>query len=534
MLGNGSTGLNISDQGTTSDQGFNVTSSEVDRLDPASGNSPDMAPVTYRSITNLALHAGTGNNVFYLQSTAAGTTTDVYGGASAKTDEFGVSNPGVRLDDIQGPLRLHGLNGPGTGLGGESFSLVNDSLTASVQTYTLTAGTLNRSGMASITYDHLVENILYTSELAGAVINIQSNAASDYTVLALDGSGDQVTLGSLAPGLGGNLAGIQGTIGLQGDLTASIVVDDSGDTTARPQAALSTGPAPYDYQLNGLAPGTLLFRMDPATPVSILGGSGNDTFTVASSLSDSGIRIVGGSGTNTLVGPSAANNWAITGQNRGTLNTVAFSNFQNLVGSSVSDAFRFSAGQGVTGTIKGGTGAGTLDYSLYTTRVNVNLGDGTNGTATGVGGTVTGITALIGGSSNDKLNAGSVSNVRLTGGLGTNSLSGTGTGDSVVESIASSYTLVDAKLTGTGAGFTDNLSGITSASLIGISTTSNAFTVSGWTGTGSLSAPAGTGTVTARKGAQLHPVELHALLQRWHDARIERNHDGQLDRHGRR
>ena len=71
----------------------------------------------------------------------------------------------------------------------------------------------------------------------------------------------------------------------------------------------------------------------------------------------------------------------------------------------------------------------------------------------------------------------------------------------MVESIASSYTLTNTKLTGTGASFTDNLSGIRVASLTGVSASGNAFTVSGWTGTGSLSAPAGTGTVTASKSA---------------------------------
>ena len=167
----------------------------------------------------------------------------------------------------------------------------------------------------------------------------------------------------------------------------------------------------------------------------------------------------------------------------------------SLVGGSGTNAFIFSPTGKLIGSIQG-SGNTTLNYSAYSSAVNVNLENGTNGTATGVTGTVTGITAVIGGNSNDTLNAGTVPKVALTGGLGTNSLSGTGTGDSVVESIASGYTLTNTKLTGTGAAFTDNLSGITVASLTGVSSTSNAFTVSGWSGSGSLSAPAGTGTVT--------------------------------------
>ena len=56
-------------------------------------------------------------------------------------------------------------------------------------------------------------------------------------------------------------------------------------------------------------------------------------------------------------------------------------------------------------------------------------------------------------------------------------------------------------MTGTGPAFTDNLRGLTVVSLTGVSATSNFFKVSGWTGSGSLSAPAGTGTLRARKSA---------------------------------
>ena len=64
--------------------------------------------------------------------------------------------------------------------------------------------------------------------------------------------------------------------------------------------------------------------------------------------------------------------------------------------------------------------------------MNINLGNGTNGTATAVSGTVSGITSLVGSNFNDTLNAGSVAGVTLQGGSGTNTLSGTGAGDSVI------------------------------------------------------------------------------------------------------
>ena len=127
-----------------------------------------------------------------------------------------------------------------------------------------------------------------------------------------------------------------------------------------------------------------------------------------------------------------------------------------------------------------------------------------NGTATGVSGTVAGITGVIGSAFNDTLKAGTVPGVALAGGLGVNTLSGTGAGDSVVESTSSNYTLANGSLIGTGsASFTDNLTGIKVATLSGASPTSNSFTVSGWTGSGSLTAPSGTGAVAATKSGNV-------------------------------
>src|SRR5262249_5198570 len=149
------------------------------------------------------------------------------------------------------------------------------------------------------------------SESASAAVNVLSNAANVDTEIALAGPGSQATFGSVAPNLGGTLANIQGSVGIQGAGVASIVVDDSGDTSAHPQAVLSSNS--NNGQLSGLAGGTLYFDLPPATPVSILGGSSDDTFAVADPLPATGITIDGGGGTNTLVGPNTANTWAITG-----------------------------------------------------------------------------------------------------------------------------------------------------------------------------------------------------------------------------
>ena len=190
-----------------------------------------------------------------------------------------------------------------------------------------------------------------------------------------------------------------------------------------------------------------------------------------------------------------------------------------LVADSGTNEFTFEFWGGkLLGSITGG-GKSTLNYQPYSTAAMVFLESGTNGTATGVSGTVSGITAVIGsnlgGTVNDQLppvlvgtfnwlNAGSVPGVTLTGGLGENILTGAGAGDSVAESIVANYTFGTTArggfLTNAGLSFIDWLGGIKVANLTGISAISNSFNVSDWTGTGSLSAPVfSTSTVTASK-----------------------------------
>jgi hypothetical protein len=94
-----------------------------------------------------------------------------------------------------------------------------------------------------------------------------------------------------------------------------------------------------------------------------------------------------------------------------------------LVGGFGSNTFAFLSVGLEPGLLWGsirGVDSSTLDYSGWPVAATVNLGNGTNGTASGVeGGTVTGITAVIGSNQagGNSLNAGSVPDVALTGGI---------------------------------------------------------------------------------------------------------------------
>ena len=194
------------------------------------------------------------------------------------------------------------------------------------------------------------------------------------------GSGnDNFTLGD-----GGSLSGsIDGNAG-----TDTVTGDNTGNTFA------VTGPdaGTVDDVANGWR-----------EVENLAGGSGNDNFALAGGTLTGAVD--GGAGTDTLTGDNTANTFNITGANVGTATGVGngWNNVENLTGGDQVDVFVFDDGASVSGTIDGGNPTtfpgDSLDYSAYTTDVDVNLA---NGTATGTGG-ITNIEAATGGSGTNSL-----------------------------------------------------------------------------------------------------------------------------------
>ncbi len=123
--------------------------------------------------------------------------------------------------------------------------------------------------------------------------------------------------------------------------------------------------------------------------------------TITGSFTNIGNIVGSSSGANTLVGANTSNNWNVTQNNAGNINgTLAFADFQNLTGGSVSDTFKIALNASVSGNISGRSSATTLDYSAYTTPVTVDLGAGK---ATNIGGTISNITKMTGGTGNNTL-----------------------------------------------------------------------------------------------------------------------------------
>jgi hypothetical protein len=123
----------------------------------------------------------------------------------------------------------------------------------------------------------------------------------------------------------------------------------------------------------------------------------------ASNIDNAVTRLIAdASASNTLIGDNPDNTFALLGRDRGILansdlhnGPINYSGFQSLGGGPGTTLFVFDDGATVTGSIVGGSGANTLSYASYRTSVLVNL---QTGSATGVGGSVSNIQAVIGGS----------------------------------------------------------------------------------------------------------------------------------------
>ncbi|MBI4970601.1 MAG: hypothetical protein HZC17_02035, partial [Candidatus Omnitrophica bacterium] len=126
------------------------------------------------------------------------------------------------------------------------------------------------------------------------------------------------------------------------------------------------------------------------TPVTL--NLASSTATAVNGFSNIG-SFIGGSTSDFITAPNTNNIWHLTGIDSGDVNGISYSMIENLTGGTASDTFIFSDQMGITGILNGAGGTDVLDYSAYTTPVTVDLG---MGTATGIGGGVSGVEQVTG------------------------------------------------------------------------------------------------------------------------------------------
>ena len=147
---------------------------------------------------------------------------------------------------------------------------------------------------------------------------------------------------------------------------------------------------------------------------TLIGGNLDDSFSLNGG---SVASIDGSSGHNSLTGDDSANTWNITAANAGDVNGTTFSGIQSLIGGSSNDSFDFANGTHFNGTIAGGAGSDTLDYSAFTSTLIVNLVPlGATNIETVVG-RAAGASTLIGHNSNNTWNITGTNSGTLNGSL---------------------------------------------------------------------------------------------------------------------
>jgi len=393
VQGGGSTSLTVDDSGTTTDRTVTMTATDVKWQTPATIH---WLPSVVKSVT---LNWGSGNDYIFVNGTSAGVTTVVNGGDG--NDGFGCWD----LEAIRGPLVLHGEGGV------YDYPLFYDYNNPDGQNYTLTTDQLRRAGKADITFDSMIQLILYTSLTGADVVKVESVAPGLFLPIAL-GIGDKITLGKPVAGGGRTLQDIRGVVRPQtyANGPVTVIVDDSADTESR-DATFSfdtPNPAYLNMTLTGLAPVPIYFILDADSSLTVRGGRGDDTFRLPTALSPAQLTLNGGGGINTLDYSASTANVVVNLFARTATGLAKISRFQNATGGSGND------------TLIGDVGKNTL------------IGNDGNDILLGLGGD----DILWGGSGRDL----------LIGGLGADLLDG-GSGDDI---LIGGYSLYDTQFTANG------------------------------------------------------------------------------------
>src|SRR5207302_965052 len=241
--------------------------------------------------------------------------------------------------------------------------------TSAGQKYTIATTSVTRTGGPTINYVTL-GNLVLRGGSGSNTVNVQSNPAGTAVAIQSGSGSNVINLGNP----NNRLDDLLGALTLKGQGPTSVNINDQGSSTAHGYTLTASTLARDGIGLISFA-GAL-------GDIGVNAGNGDDVLTIMSEPAVFPVVFDGGSGTNTLLASNAANHWYIGAQGAGQVNTVFFQSVQDLSGGADTDTFTFLDGAGVSGSIDGGGGINTLDYSAYTSNVIVDL---PLSSATGVG-----------------------------------------------------------------------------------------------------------------------------------------------------
>ena len=510
--------LNVASNGTTTlDTSLTVSGFETINLGANSDASNDTTTISGAFSGTIDLGAGNDNATINNGGSAtslvggAGTDTLNLDGAANSITVTG-SGAGTTAGTTGGSTTFSGFETVNGQAGTDSFTLNN----ASTSTISLDGGA-DTDSLSVAGSDSGANSLTISGTGSGSLGNVSFSAMESITLgsggdTATINSGGSLS-GNLDLGGGNNTLTFNSGAGAIGSVTAgtgndSVTVSGGSITGA---LTLGSGTDSLSYAGYGSAVAVTLSGGNALSSTSAIGGgvsgvehvtlsSNNDTFTVANAgtlsgnldlgsgsdtLSYSGYSsavtvsfnsatstaaggatgisgttvgfesLIGGSGSDSLTTSTADNVLVLTGSNEGTLDsTLNFSAFESVDLANGNDSVQFTSGDSLSGTLAGGNGTDTLDYSGYGSAVNVNLA---SGTATGTG-AISGFDTVLGSASGDTITASTSGDVNLQGNGGndtlrftvygltsTDSVDGGGGSDTLV--ISDAGTISDAQFT---------------------------------------------------------------------------------------
>jgi hypothetical protein len=424
--------VSVQDEGNPHSYTYTITGTTVTR--------PSFGGLTYKNAKALVVFGSYGQDTFNILSSLASTPITLYAGTGNHVVNVGsASSP---LDAIQGALNINGQ-------AATVAVNINDQASTAANTYTLTGASFQRPGFGGLTYAGIARLTINAetglNSASPQVILVQGTAAGVATTINATVGYHNIGVGAVG-GSTNSLSALRGPLTINGlgwtdNLTLYDTTSNAGRTytfgsgiTAGTNTIVATADA------NGLAPGLITYG--GLGVVVLYGTNYNDTCNVASLPYGTAMVLNMMNGQNTARSSlPGASTWLIYPPAGGAasvaMGRVTFGQVWNIQGGPGADDFvfmpQYGANGGIGGSINGGGGGDTLDYSHSLTAVNVNLGaygNGTYGSATGVGGTVANIQNVIGSPYNDVLTGNVYGNV-LVGGGGNDVITG-GTGRSIL------------------------------------------------------------------------------------------------------
>ncbi|MEB3332516.1 MAG: hypothetical protein VKI83_08500 [Synechococcaceae cyanobacterium] len=385
------------------------------------------------AVTLSSISSGSG-------TTSSGGATGIAGVVSGVESITG-SAASDTLSDGTGASTL-AITGANSGtLDSLSFSgFENLSLSTGIDTVTVSSG-------ASLTGDLNLgdgtSNSLSLSAGAGAIGSVTASSGDDTVTIsggsvsgavnlgdgtnALTISPSTSSIGSYTGGTGSDTLTLSG-----GDVSGNVDLGSGSNTLKISSTSSSIGGT---VSLGSGTTDTLTYAGYASSVSVTLNGSNSTDSGGATGISGaiSGLdSLVGSGNSDALTSSSADNTLVLSGANSGALDSaLSFSAFESVDLGSGNDAAQFTSGDSLSGTLAGGSGSDTLDYSGYGSAVTVNLA---TGSATGTGG-ISGFETVLGSSAADTITASTSGDVNLQGNGGNDTFNVTIAGLTSTDSI---------------------------------------------------------------------------------------------------